>query len=266
MGLFNRINLETPESVELEFNLAGIGNRAYALCLDYTVLGFILVIILIVFAFLFVYLSSVLELFLGSIASDLGLWLLAVQLLIIFAIYVGYFVFFETLWQGQTPGKRWVHIRVINDDGTTIGVTQALLRALLRPIDDIFFIGSFLIIFTKLEKRLGDLVAGTVVIRQQETRVKGDLNLSPNAEILGQQIQQQTDISSLLPEDFALVRKYLQRRKQMTPEARSNLGIKISNRVRERMDLTMIPEDTNPELLLEAIYLAYQQQGYRTWE
>ncbi|TVQ48458.1 MAG: RDD family protein [Gloeocapsa sp. DLM2.Bin57] len=258
MGLFNRIKLETPESVELEFNLAGIGNRAYALCLDYFILGFVLVIILIIWAFVYLFIDTLNP----RVGQVLGLWLFAIQLIITFVIYVGYFVFFETLWQGQTPGKKWVNIRVISDDGTVVSLTQVVLRALLRPIDDIFFMGAFLIIFTPKEKRLGDLLAGTVVIRQQEKKVNTELNVIPQAQKLARQIQEEAEITNLLPDDFALVREYLQRRYMMTPEARNQVSVKISDRLKERINLETI-RDNNPELFLEAIYLAYQKI-YRT--
>ncbi|MFW6296321.1 MAG: RDD family protein, partial [Halothece sp.] len=105
MRFFNRINLQTPESVELEFTLGGIGNRAYALIIDYIVLGFTLIVFFIGWAFLSFQFLNVLEDILGT-SEDVELWLLAIQLLIGFVIYVGYFVFFEVFWQGQTPGKR----------------------------------------------------------------------------------------------------------------------------------------------------------------
>jgi uncharacterized RDD family membrane protein YckC len=254
MGLFNKINLETPESVELEFNLAGIGNRAYALSLDYLVLGCLIVIVLVIWAFLYAYILSI-----SNFAwfEKLGLWLFAIQMLIIFFIYTGYFVVFETLWQGQTPGKRWVNIRVITDDGRIINITHALLRALLRPVDEFLFIGSFLIIFTKKEKRLGDLVAGTVVIREGQKTTKDKLKLSPEASSLATTIKDAGDTSLLLPEDFAVVREYLQRRQNMTPEARDNISKKLTYKLRKKLNLPVTFDIVNPEVFLEAIYLIY---------
>lgn len=116
MRFFNQFSLQTPESVELEFTLAGIGNRAYALVIDYIVLGLALTIALIAWAFLSLLLSDLLS-NIGGTTNNTYLWLIAIQFLIFFAIYVGYFVFFETFWQGQTPGKKFVKIRVLCDDG-----------------------------------------------------------------------------------------------------------------------------------------------------
>src|SRR5512136_2430201 len=103
MRFFNRVTLLTPESVELEFNLAGIGNRAFALLIDYHVLGVIAVVFLIAWSFLSIQLVELLAQLVG--ADNIGLWLVAIAILGTFCIYMGYFVFFETFWQGQTPGK-----------------------------------------------------------------------------------------------------------------------------------------------------------------
>jgi uncharacterized RDD family membrane protein YckC len=152
MRFFNRVTLQTPESVELEFTLAGIGNRAYALLIDYVVLGLILIGFLVFWSIFSIQLYGAIEEWIGN-NDQLALWLIAIPILVSFFIYVGYFVFFEALWQGQTPGKRYVKIRVIRDDGRPIGLQQSTLRALLRPIDDTFFIGLFLIILNRQEKR-----------------------------------------------------------------------------------------------------------------
>ena len=139
MKYFNQVNLETPESVELEFSLAGIGNRIHALLIDYFLWSSLVLFCQVTLVFLFLnYLAQY---------DSLAQFLVAIQLLVVFAIQVGYFVFFETIWQGQTPGKRRVKIRVIQDDGRPVQLQQATIRSLLRPIDDLLFLGMFFIIF-----------------------------------------------------------------------------------------------------------------------
>jgi uncharacterized RDD family membrane protein YckC len=258
MRFFNRISFQTPESVELDFTLAGIGNRAYALIIDYLVLGLSLIIFLIFWGFLSFYLS---ELLTGNIRDNLQLWLVAIQLLIIFTLYVGYFVIFETLWQGQTPGKKWVKIRVIRDDGRIISISQATLRALLRPIDDLFFLGAFLIIFTKKEKRIGDLVAGTIVIQEETREKKSSLNIGNEAASLASHLEINGDISQLLPEDFAIIKEYLERKEEMLIEARKEISNRLANQAKEIIKLEKVPNNVSANLFLEAIYLAYQQHN-----
>lgn len=260
MGFFNRVTLQTPESVELEFTLAGIGNRAYALLIDYTVSSVIITVFLIAWTYFSIQLYSIVEGWFGS-NNQLGLWLIAIPILTTFFIYIGYFVFFETFWQGQTPGKRYVKIRVIRDDGRPIRLQQATLRALLRPIDDTFFIGVFLIALNKREKRIGDFVAGTIVIQEERHSVSATFPLSDKAQDLANQLQTAADFSQMLPEDFAVIREYLQRRKIMTTEAQAKLSKQLAQQIKSIIALEKVPQKVPADVFLEAVYLAYQQQS-----
>lgn len=259
MRLFNRFTLHTPESVELEFTLAGIGNRAYALVIDYIVLGLILIVLLVGALIFNSVLVEVVKQLVGS-TDRLELWLIGVQLLIAFFIYVGYFVFFETLWSGQTPGKRYVKIRVIRDDGRPVRLQQSTLRALLRPFDDLFFIGVFLIVFNSREKRLGDLVGGTLVIQEEQPRTIGALKVSKSTQSLIDNLLTEADISRLLPEDFAVIREYLQRREAMIPNARNDVSKQLATQVKQIIGLEKLPAKVDANVFLEAVYQAYQQQ------
>ena len=258
MRLFNRFTLHTPESVELEFTLAGIGNRAYASLIDYIILGLIIVVFLLgSLIFNSVLLETIANL-LGS-RNGLALWWIAVQALIGFFIYVGYFVFYETVWSGQTPGKRYVKIRVIRDDGRPVRLQQSTQRALLRPFDDLFFIGVFFIVLNQREKRLGDLVGGTLVI-QEEQPLTTALKVSTSAQSLAKKLLIEADISSLLPEDFAVIREYLQRREGMIPNARNELSKQLATQVKEIIGWEKMPKKVDANVFLEAVYQAYQQQ------
>lgn len=262
MGFFNKVKLQTPESVELEFTLAGIGNRAYALLIDYLALGITLIVFLIAWAFLSLQLLDIINNLVGS-NGRLGLWLLSIQLLITFFVYVGYFVLFETLWQGQTPGKRYVKIRVIRDDGRPVRLPQATLRALVRPVDELFFMGVFFIALGKREKRLGDWLAGTVVIQEERSITPANFPVSEEAQALANRLQTQADLSLLSPEDFAVIREYLQRRGGMVATARAELSRKLAHQVKTVITLEKVPKGVTANLFLEAVYLAYQQQSSR---
>lgn len=255
MKFFNEISFETPESVELDFTLAGIGNRAYALIIDYVILGAILIVFFLFWALIAFNFWSI---FPENLQKNLQLWLFALQLVLIFAIYVGYFVIFETLGQGQTIGKKRVKIRVIRDDGRIISISQATLRALLRPVDDIFFIGAFLIMFTKKEKRIGDLVAGTIVIQEKTAKSKHNLIISNEASSLASFLRIKADITQLSPEDFAIIREYLERRENMLVSARQEISFRLATQAKEIIKLEELSQDTSANLFLEAVYLAYQ--------
>ena len=256
MRFFNRITLQTPESVELDFTLAGIGNRALALLIDYTALSATLLVFWIVWIVVFVQLVNAL----GNI-NNIGVWLVAIALLLNFLIYAGYFVIFEVIWQGQTPGKRYAKIRVIRDDGRRIGIQQAALRTLLRPIDEILFIGAFLIMLGSKEKRLGDMVAGTIMIQEEYTVGAANFPISQQAQQLANQLPEMANLFLLLPDDFATIREYLQRRGGMTAKAKFDLSQKIANQVKNIIDLQKLPEGLTSDVFLEAVYIAYQQQS-----
>lgn len=257
MRFFNKINLQTPESVELEFTLAGIGSRAFALLIDYLVLGIALVLSLLIATFLTYQITNA-EDFLGN-TNKIIQWLWAIEALIAFAIYVGYFVFFETIWQGQTPGKKKAHIRVICDDGKPASIYQASLRALLRPIDDLLFIGVFFIALGKKEKRIGDFIAGTLVIQEEKPIHKTEFVVSKQAEELVQKLGNEIDFHKLSPENFAILRNYLQRKDMMIAQARRELARKLAMQVKEILELEEIPPNTIANDFLEAAYLGYQR-------
>ncbi len=260
---FQEIRLRTPESVELEFPLAGIGSRAYALLVDYTILSLLIAGFLFGWAIVSVQLREYFPNWDG-----LGSWLVAVPLLICFGIFVGYFVFFETLWQGQTPGKRLAQIRVIRDDGRPIALPQATLRALLRTFDDLsfFIVGFLLIVFGKQEKRLGDWVAGTVVI-QEHRSAKGTIQIidQVKAQQVAHSLLEHQEIRSLTPDDFAIVREYLRRRTQLSSRARETVSLRLAQQVKQRLELEGLPFDMTAGTFLEGVYLAYQQQGKRDY-
>jgi uncharacterized RDD family membrane protein YckC len=253
MRFFNQFHLQTPESVELEFTLAGIGNRTLALLIDYVVL------LLSLFLFWFFYLllipqfESILE---ALIPDNIGMWLLAIASLISFFFYMGYFVIFESLWQGQTPGKRVTKIRVIQDNGRRAGLGQATMRSLLRPVDDLFFLGVFMIVLGKKEKRLGDWVAGTIVIQEDRATAPANFAIDPLSQKLALELNQLTEIDQLLPEEFATIREYLQRRSAMSKKARINLSQQLGDRLQSILHLET--QTASPDIFLEAIYLAYQ--------
>lgn len=261
MHFFNRVTLQTPESVELEFTLAGIGNRAYALLIDYIVLGLTLLLFWVAWAVFATGLVDLLTQLTGN-TSGLELWLIAIAILANFFIYMGYFVFFEVLWQGQTPGKRYTKIRVIGDSGRRVGIQQAALRSLLRPIDDTLFIGVFLILLGSREKRLGDWAAGTIVIQEEYLVAATNFPVSEQAQQLATELPQMANLSQLLPDDFAIVREYLQRRGAMLPKAKAELSLKLARQLRTIIALEKLPAGLTADVFLEAVYLAYQQQNW----
>lgn len=258
MRLFNQVTIQTPESVELDFTLAGIGSRAFALVIDYIILAFTLLAIIILWGFLSIQLTTI-EALATVDADTLNLWVSAILGLLCFAVYVGYFVFFETLWHGQTPGKRFTKIRVIRDDAQPARLFQATLRSLLRPIDDIFFLGFFCIALSNREKRIGDWLAGTLVVQTTPPLLSKGVTLNASANSFVAYLIKEGNLANLLPDDFAIVREYLERRSFMTTKARSEVSLNLARQLKAVIHLDTLPSAMTAEQFLEAIYLAYQQ-------
>ena len=258
MRFFNQINLQTPESVELEFTLAGIGNRSFALLIDYIIVWLSIILIWVLGFFLIFQLVP--NFFETGLSGKLSQWIFAIQSMTAFALSTGYFVVLETVWQGQTVGKKWTKIRVVRDNGKPTRLPQAILRGLLRPIDVFTTVGAFFIIFSQQEKRLGDMLAGTIVVQEEESRL-AKIAISPEAEDLAAQLKADAEINNLLPDDFATIRDFLQRRKSIMLEYQHQLSRKLAGQVMEIILLDSVPEGYSNSQLLEATYIAYQQEN-----
>lgn len=256
MGLFNKVKLQTPESIELEFTLAGIGSRLLALGLDYLVIFTSAVVLLWLWSFLALQTLDLLTPVLGE-TDGLELWLLAIAFLAFSALYGGYFILFEWLWQGQTPGKRIAHIRVVGTTGRPANLYQASLRMLLRPVDEFLFIGFFCILLQAQEQRLGDLVAGTLVVRTTPPAPKS-FALSAQAQVVAAYLLETADLSHLHPDEFGVVRQYLQRRQQFNARSKAKVSLELAESIKASLGLQQIPAQTTADQFLEGVYLAYQ--------
>ncbi len=167
--------IETPERVQLEFALSSIGNRFLAVAIDHTIQY--LSIFFIAWFFLSIAGYSGSDVVDGPerLFSDAPKWVIAVLIVVLFLIFAGYFIVFEWLWSGQTPGKRLLKLRVIREDGRPVTLWEAVARNLLRIGDavpgfiiPVYSVGLIAIFLSNRDQRLGDVFAGTVVIRERE--------------------------------------------------------------------------------------------------
>jgi uncharacterized RDD family membrane protein YckC len=158
--------IETPERVPLHFALASIGNRFLACAVDHAIQVLTILLMVLGFTVLGNYSS------LGDRLSNAPKWVYAVLIIIVFLLVSGYFAFFEWLWNGQTPGKRWLKLRVIREDGRPITFFEAAVRNLLRDFDimpaPFYSVGLICVFISSKDQRVGDLVAGTVVVCERE--------------------------------------------------------------------------------------------------
>jgi len=228
-----RISIVTPDHVELDFELAGIGSRLLAFIMDQVLLylGILTIALLMIFAGGTNVFSSTARQWSGTVATTLLVF-------IIFLLNWGYFVAFEALNRGQTPGKRWTGLRVVQDSGLPIGWREATLRNFVR-IADIMpppacFVGGLSILLSKQGKRLGDLLAGTMVIREdfgQTTRG----GASPWEAAWIARAEKGRFIKSIILADtkvdasqMQMIKRFLDRRDSLPLLQRQNLAWKIA--------------------------------------
>jgi uncharacterized RDD family membrane protein YckC len=169
------LKIDTPENVTFDYDVSGIGSRFLAALVD-TSLIVILQVVVIGLLILLAILFSDIDLSVGSATA----WMLAILGMISFIFLWGYYIFFEILWNGQSPGKRWVGLRVIRVDGTPITASEAIIRNLVRIIDFLptaYGVGVVTMFINENSRRVGDLAAGTIVVHDRET--KGLRELSP---------------------------------------------------------------------------------------
>src|SRR6266403_508675 len=168
-GYADQLNIETPEQVELRFPIAGIGSRFLAILTDSLIQGAALFFLFLGFA-LIVSAAPKIPGAAAAVSNTGAKWFVAGVVLFYFLLYWGYYSLFEAFWSGQTPGKRLLKIRVIKDSGRQITLFEALARNLLRVIDmlpSFYLVGVITMLCNREQKRLGDLVAGTIVVHER---------------------------------------------------------------------------------------------------
>jgi len=181
--------VETPESVAFRYPVAGIGSRFIGALVDTAALaGGIGALGCGVMAFLLAMGDNIPAEAATSTGESPEAWIvgaiLAVAALVLFTIVWGYYIVFETLWDGQTPGKRVAGTRVVRLDGGAAGFREAVVRNLVRFADFLpigYGIGLIVLFADRHTRRLGDLAAGTIVIREQQRVTWRDVAVAGDA-------------------------------------------------------------------------------------
>jgi len=221
--------VETPEHVDVQFELAGLGSRLAAGLLDLLLLWL-----------------GLMTLWIGggaivtSISSPHGTaqgWLTAGMILLTFCLIWGYFTLFEALNGGRTPGKQALGIRVVMDTGRSITPPASLVRNLVRFIDCYFpalpFVPALVsIVLHRSNKRLGDMAAGTIVVRDRPT----DWTLATPVPTPEEAVSElETGPPDLSEEEFRLLDRFLGRLNDLTPETRTRIAADLARRFEARI-------------------------------
>jgi uncharacterized RDD family membrane protein YckC len=241
-----RLEVETPDHVVLRYDLAGGGNRGFAALVDF-------VIATLVFAGALFGFSQLVRAF-----GEIGAQVFGVLTLLTFFIAWAYFVVLEWLWQGQTVGKRLYGLRVIRDDGAPAGFIAVLIRNLIRIVDflPLFYgLGLLMIIGTSRSQRLGDLAAGTYVVRAPRPQLDYFSLRTVTPVAAGAVVETR----ALPGEVQRLVREFVAREAKLASADRLRIAHQIAEAVRPyARDLETIPDDVE---LLRAVARSLRATG-----
>ena len=233
----DRVTIATPEGVDLTLMLAGAGSRFASALVDILVQGAIIVAVTIVVA-----------------VAGLGGYGAAVVAIVSFVVVFGYDVSFEVLASGRTPGKRVNGLRVVRTGGEPVDLLTSVIRNLLRIVDFLpisYLVGIVSILVTSRNQRLGDLAAGTLVVRE---RKEGRLGVRPPFVPAAPDSSAALDVSAITAEELIAVRSYLGRRHELSDGVRRQLAHMLAERLRPKVG--GVTEDLRGERFLEALAAA----------
>jgi uncharacterized RDD family membrane protein YckC len=244
------VTVVTPENIPLSLELAGLGSRFGALLLDLLIQLGTMLALLIVTGLVAAFSESFWSSPTGRVFVP---WLTALAILGTFLILFGYFVLFETIWNGQTPGKRAFGLRVVREGGYPINFFASATRNLIRIADFLpvaYAAGALSVFFHRQYKRLGDLAAGTLVVKERPTFMlaAGPVR-APSSAVAGQTpapigmlpptVRHPSEVLSRAEID--LLRRFARRRWEMHPDDAERLAYRLAVPLIPRLNLTFVP-------------------------
>lgn len=155
------LTVDTPENIDFNYEIAGLGSRFLAAAIDTLVVSVIQAILIL--TMLIIAGFDFAEAALGMIIAGITL--------VAFGVLWGYYILFELVWRGQSPGKRALKIRVVRTDGSAITLTESIIRNLIRIVDFLpafYGLGVVTMFVNENARRLGDLAARTLVVYEHE--------------------------------------------------------------------------------------------------
>ncbi len=249
----DKLTIETPEQTALEFPIAGVGSRFLAFALD-TVIQIVAVLVVVIGIALLPARAAV------PVPSLPRLWGITIFVVFAFSVYFGYFAIFEAVWNGQTPGKRVVRIRVIKETGRPIAPAESVARNLMRIVDELpalYAVGIISVLVSRQSKRLGDYVAGTLVVHERALDDIKPVWSAPERFSAGQY-----GSHALSDEDMALIESFLNRRESLAPDVRFQMADRIVKHIYYRLALPPGDQLTGEKLLEAVAHERRSSAGY----
>ena len=251
--------IETPENVSFAYDIAGIGSRFLATLVDSLLQGTVFAVLLIVFALI--------EYTGAAFALPSALISLAPLLLLIalFVVQFGYFLLFELVTGGQTPGKQLFGLRVIKENGYPLSPLDSIIRNLVRIIDFFPFaygVGIIVMFLNDRARRLGDFAAGTLVVKIRDDVKLSDLRSEPTAAV---NLPELHGLENLRESDIELIESFLERRARMRNT--DGLARSIASGIRARLNTREVDEHAaavSNEQFLEQVVTVYRRAHQNT--
>ncbi|HEY2849993.1 MAG TPA: stage II sporulation protein M, partial [Gemmatimonadaceae bacterium] len=219
--LSNTLEVETPELVELSYTIAGVGSRAYAALIDYTICIALVFIIDVGFVALFSKPGT-------AAPTSSTAFAVAVVIIMQFAVLWGYYVLFEALADGRTPGKRLQRLRVVRDGGYSVTFGASAVRNLMRIVDMqplfMYGVGMVSVLVSKSGKRLGDMAAGTIVVKEDIVRVPAPV-APARTDATPMRLH-----AALSAAEYDLLERFSQRQRDLDPGRRAQLAEQLAAR------------------------------------
>ncbi len=223
------LEVRTPESIAFHYELAGLGSRFLALMIDQAIQ---IVTLVAIFGGILLAGSRAIARGAPPVADKLAMSIaVAILIVIVFMVLFGYFIVFEAVWNGQTPGKKLLGLRVVRDGGYPIDFGASLIRNLIRIGEWIFgyyIIAAISALISPENKRVGDLAAGTIVVRDERLA-------APSSFAREREQPQYVATAYLNGEERALIERFIERRDALSEDRRAEIAASIAARVRNRV-------------------------------
>jgi uncharacterized RDD family membrane protein YckC len=241
------VEVATGESVAFSYELAGLGSRFLAVFIDFLIQVTVAVGILLLFVLIGLALPAAKGSTAGTVDKIGDAIVIALFVVLAFILFSGYFIIFETRWNGRTPGKRLVGIRVVRDGGFPVDFTSAVIRNVVRVLE--FALGFYVLsaisaLLSPQNRRLGDYAAGTIVVRDSA------FGSAPAAQLRDQPLEDPL-VRELTTSERELVARYAARRAGLALGARAALATKIAAVVRPRLPASF--EHLDDDALLQHV-------------
>lgn len=254
----DRYTVSTPEHIDVSYAVAGIGSRFLAAILDTSIL-------LILQGALFVIVFT-LDSPLNTLdpSGTLSTIVTALWILLSFMIFWGYYLVFEMLWNGSSPGKRVIQLRVVREGGRPITFASSTIRNLVRVIDflpSFYGIGVMTMFIDPRARRLGDLAGGTLVVKERNPVSLESLTRRTQPESLTRslhlaaQLPPLPNLHLLTDDDYHVARQFLERRTELGKARRRSLGAQLAQNLAARLGITIGEEN---ELFIERVAYGYR--------